>query len=70
MRYLPKSPAEREAMLAAIGVMSIDDLFSSILERFRLREASKQQGPYSEAEIIQYFKERARESSVSYTSSL
>ena len=29
MRYLPKSPAERQEMLAAIGAKSIDDLFSS-----------------------------------------
>ena len=39
MRYLPKSPAERQDMLAAIGVKSIDDLFSSIPERYRLRDA-------------------------------
>ncbi len=41
MRYLPKSPAERQEMLAAIGAKSIDELFSSIPERFRLREASE-----------------------------
>lgn len=70
MRYLPKSPSERDAMLAAIGVNSIDDLFSTIPERFRLREALKLPGPYSEAEIIQYFKERAKESSIGYTSFL
>ena len=29
MRYLPKSPAERQEMLAAIGAKSIEDLFSS-----------------------------------------
>ena len=27
MRYLPKSPAERKEMLAAIGAKSIDQLF-------------------------------------------
>jgi glycine dehydrogenase subunit 1 len=70
MRYLPKSPAERNQMLAAIGVSSIDDLFSSIPERFRLKEALKLPGPYSEAEIIEYFKQRARENSVGYTSFL
>jgi len=41
MRYLPKSPAERQEMLAAIGVKSIEELFSSIPERFRLREPLK-----------------------------
>src|ERR1700733_1622702 len=70
MRYLPKSPAERDAMLAAIGVKAIGDLFSSIPQRFRLREVLKLPGPYSEAEIIQYFKERAKESSVGYASFL
>jgi glycine dehydrogenase subunit 1 len=70
MRYLPKSPAERDEMLGTIGVGSIDDLFSSIPERFRLREALKLPGPYSEQEIIQYFKQRAQESSVGYTSFL
>src|SRR6202034_3687002 len=70
MRYLPKSPAEREEMLSAIGVPSIDALFSTIPEKFRLRQALKLPGPYSEAEIVQYFKQRARESSVGYTSFL
>lgn len=70
MRYLPKSPAERQEMLAAIGAESIDELFSSIPERFRLREALKLPGPFSEAEIIEYFKERATENSVGYTSFL
>ena len=70
MRYLPKSPAERQEMLSAIGAKSIDELFSSIPERFRLREALKIPGPFSEAEVIQYFKERAAENSCGYTSFL
>src|SRR6266403_1328020 len=70
MRYLPKSPAERQEMLAAIGAKSIDELFSSIPERFRLRKALNIPGPYSEAEIIQYFKDRAAENSNGYTSFL
>jgi len=70
MRYLPKSPAERQEMLAAIGAKSIGELFSGIPERFRLREALKIPGPYSEAEVIQYFKERAAENSSGYASFL
>ena len=70
MRYLPKSPTERHEMLAAVGVKSIEELFSSIPERFRLREALKIPGPYSEAEVIQYFKDRASENSSGYTSFL
>ena len=68
MRYLPKSPAERQEMLSAIGAKSIDDLFSSIPERYRLREALKLPGPFSEAEIIKYFSDRAGENSRGYTS--
>ncbi len=37
MRYLPKSPAERQEMLAAVGVKSIEELFSSIPEAYRLK---------------------------------
>ncbi len=70
MRYLPKSPAERQEMLAAIGARSIEELFSSIPERYRLREALPIPGPYSESEVIQYFKDRAAENSQGYTSFL
>ena len=70
MRYLPKTPCERQEMLAAIGVKSIDELFSGIPERYRLREALKIPGPFSEAEVIQYFKERAAENATGYTSFL
>ena len=38
MRYLPKSPAERREMLDAIGAPSIETLFASIPEPFRLKE--------------------------------
>jgi glycine dehydrogenase subunit 1 len=70
MRYLPKSPAERREMLAAIGVKSVEELFSRIPERFRLKEALNLPGPFSESEVISYFKERALENSVGYTSFL
>jgi glycine dehydrogenase subunit 1 len=70
MRYLPKSPRERQQMLAAIGAKSIDELFACIPERFRLRDALKLPGPFSEAEVISYFKDRAAENSVGYTSFL
>jgi len=68
MRYLPKSPAEREEMLAAIGLDSIEDLFSSIPERYRLRAPLNLPGPFSEQEIIQYFSDRASENSCGYIS--
>src|SRR5579859_1452268 len=67
MRYLPKSPAERREMLGAIGAKSIEELFFSIPDKYRLREPLKLPGPYSEAEIIQYFTERAVENSPGYS---
>src|SRR6202011_3027860 len=70
MRYLPKSPAERQQMLNAIGVKSVDELFSSIPERYRLKKPLQLPGPYSEAEVIQYFRARAAENSVGYSSFL
>src|SRR6202044_340550 len=70
MRYLPKSPSERKEMLDAIGVRSIEELFQSIPEKFRLRAPLDLPGPLSEAEIIQYFQARAAENSQGYTSFL
>ncbi len=70
MRYLPKSPAERQEMLAAIGAQSIDELFEAIPEKYRLREPLKLPGPLSESEVIDYFKDRAGENSLGYTSFL
>jgi glycine dehydrogenase subunit 1 len=70
MRYLPKSPTEREEMLAAIGAESIDELFASVPEAYRLKEPLELPGPLSEAEVIQYFQARAAENSAGYTSFL
>jgi glycine dehydrogenase subunit 1 len=70
MRYLPKSPAERQEMLASIGVKTIEELFSSIPEAYRLKKPLNLPGPYSEQEVIRYFQERAAENSGGYTSFL
>jgi len=70
MRYLPKSPAERQEMLAAIGVKSVEELFSSIPEKYRLKKPLNLPGPFSEQEVIRYFQERAAENSGGYTSFL
>jgi glycine dehydrogenase subunit 1 len=70
MRYLPKSPSERQEMLDAVGVRSVEDLFQSIPEKFRLREPLPLPGPLSEMEIIQYFQARAAENARGYTSFL
>jgi glycine dehydrogenase subunit 1 len=57
-------------MLTAIGAKSIDELFACIPERFRQRDALKLPGPLSEAEVISYFKDRAAENSVGYSTFL
>ncbi len=56
MRYLPKSPAEREQMLAAIGAGAMDDLFSVIPAEYRLTRDLDIPRQQAESEIIQYFK--------------
>ncbi len=70
MRYLPKSPAERQEMLAAIGVKSVEELFSSIPEAYRLTKPLNLPGPFSEQEVIEYFEARAAENSCGYTNFL
>src|SRR5438067_4785462 len=70
MRYLPKSPAEREQMLREIGARSIDDLFSHIPAEYRLRRDLKVPGPLAESEIIDYFRQRAAENANGFVSFL
>src|SRR5438270_10635741 len=59
MRYLPKSPADREAMLKAIGARSIDDLFAPIPAEYRLNRDLKVPRQMAESEIIDYFRQQA-----------
>jgi glycine dehydrogenase subunit 1 len=70
MRYLPKSPSERQAMLAAVGAQSADELFACIPAEYRLQRPLNLPGPFSEAEIVAWFRARAAENSVGYTSFL
>jgi glycine dehydrogenase subunit 1 len=61
MRYLPKSPADRKAMLKTIGVDSIDDLFEPIPAEYRLNRDLKVPRQMAESEIVDWFRERSRE---------
>ncbi|MGB0036024.1 MAG: aminomethyl-transferring glycine dehydrogenase subunit GcvPA [Candidatus Acidiferrales bacterium] len=70
MRYLPKSSSERQEMLASVGAKSVEELFRTIPEKFRLRAPVALPGPLSEMEIIQYFQARAAENARGYTSFL
>ncbi len=70
MRYLPKSPAEREQMLAEIGVKSIDDLFAVIPAEYRLTRDLAIPRQHGESEIIDYFKAAGEKNSTGYASFL
>src|SRR5215471_12442140 len=66
MRYLPKSPADRSAMLKAIGARSVDDLFAPIPSEYRLNRDLKIPRQMAESEIVDWFRERSRENGDGY----
>src|ERR1700758_2544559 len=70
MRYLPKSPAEREQMLAAIGAKSIDDLFAIIPAEYRLTRNLDVPRQMGESEIVGYFRAAAQKNATDYASFL
>jgi glycine dehydrogenase subunit 1 len=70
MRYLPKSPADRAAMLQAIGIRSVDDLFSPIPAEYRLARDLAIPRQMAESEIVDWFKQRGKENGEGYTSFL
>ncbi|MGB6974085.1 MAG: aminomethyl-transferring glycine dehydrogenase subunit GcvPA [Terracidiphilus sp.] len=70
MRYLPKSPAEREEMLAEIGARSIDDLFAVIPAEYRLARDLNVPRQQAESEIIAYFKAAAQKNATDFASFL
>jgi len=70
MRYLPKSPADREALLKAIGAQSIDDLFAPIPAEYRLNRDLKVPRQMAESEIVDWYRERSRENGDGYATFL
>jgi glycine dehydrogenase subunit 1 len=70
MRYLPKSPADREALLKAIGARSIDDLFAPIPAEYRLARDLKVPRQMAESEIVDWYRERSRENGDGYATFL
>ena len=70
MRYLPKSPADREAMLKEIGATSIDDLFETVPAEYRLKRDLLVPRQHSEHEVIEAFKAFAAENATGYASFL
>jgi glycine dehydrogenase subunit 1 len=70
MRYLPKSPAEREQMLAEIGAASIDSLFEVIPAEYRLNRDLDVPRQQAESEIIDYFRAAGQKNATDYASFL
>ena len=70
MRYLPKSPQERERMLAEIGARSIDDLFAIIPAEYRLDRDLLVPRQQAESEIIDYFRQAGEKNATGYASFL
>ncbi|HEY1264880.1 MAG TPA: glycine dehydrogenase, partial [Terriglobales bacterium] len=70
MRYLPKSPADRKAMLDAIGMRSMDELFAAIPAEYRLNRDLNIHRQMAESEIVDWFRERSRENGDGYATFL
>src|ERR1700723_2972367 len=70
MRYLPKSDAERAAMLRDIGASSIDDLFAIIPEEYRIQGDLAIPRQMGESEIVDHFKAAAAKNANGYASFL
>jgi len=70
MRYLPKSQAEREKMLAEIGAASIDDLFAVIPADERLTRDLDVPRAHAESEIIETFRAAGAKNATDYASFL
>jgi len=70
MRYLPKSPADREQMLQQIGARSIDDLFAPIPAEYRLKRPLDIAPSMAESDVLDWFRQRSGENANGFTSFL
>lgn len=70
MRYLPKSAAERAAMLERVGVPNADALFHVIPEEYRLKRDLRIPRQMGESEIIEYFRGAAAQNGSGFASFL
>ena len=59
VRYIPTTPSERAAMLARIGVTSVDELFADIPAHLRVQGEMSLPGPLAEAEVWSHVRELA-----------
>ena len=65
MRYLPKSPADRELMLREIGIRSVDELFAPIPAEYRLKRELDIAPSMAEADILDWYRQRAADTAAS-----
>lgn len=70
MRYIPCSASDRKAMLAAMGLESIDQLFAGIPADLRLQRPLDIPRALSEPELLEYFRRAAAENAAGCTSFL
>src|SRR4051812_12627355 len=70
MRYLPSSEADRQAMLEAIGIESVEQLFAGIPESLRLRRPLDIPTALTEPELIRFFRGVAGRNNIDFTSFL
>src|SRR5216117_552591 len=64
MRYIPNSQADRQQMLAEIGIDSTEQLFAGIPEKLRLRRFLDLPKALSEPELLEYFGKRASKNEI------
>src|ERR687887_214893 len=60
MRYIPNTDADRQAMLEAMGLSSIEELFKSIPHDLRLARPLDIPTPLSEQEVLRHMRTLAR----------
>jgi len=60
VRYIPSSPAERRKLLQVLGLDSIDRLFDTIPEAFRLKRPLDLPPALPEADLVQHLSELSR----------
>jgi glycine dehydrogenase subunit 1 len=70
LRYLPKSDSERQQMLAACGLQSLEDLVAHLPPEVLQQQALELPDGMSEFEIVDYFRQRGDRMANGYASFL
>ena len=59
MKYIPATPAERERMLAAVGVGTVEDLFQDIPQEVRLKRPLDLPAPVADPDLLAHMRQLA-----------